>query len=179
MKRNKLWAELFSGTYFVSENGEILSRKTNKILSDANNGHGYRIVCLQIKGTQTTKKVHRLVMEGFYGKCELEVNHLNGKKDDNSLKNLAYVTRSENQKHAYRMLPDYDLSGAKNGNAKLSERDIEEIRKLLKQNLPHKIIGQKFGVSKSTIQAISSGRNWKKKAPRKGPSTQLQFEFLN
>lgn len=47
----------------------------------------------------------------------------------------------------------------KNGRALLSEDDIIEIKKLLGQFSQQHIANQ-FGVSRSTISAISTGRNW-------------------
>ena len=46
--------------------------------------------------------IHRLVMLAFVGKCPegLEVNHKNGKKYDNRLSNLEYVTHQENVRHS-------------------------------------------------------------------------------
>lgn len=47
----------------------------------------------------------------------------------------------------------------KNGRALLDEDDIIEIKKLLDQFSQQHIANQ-FGVSRSTISAISTGRNW-------------------
>lgn len=56
--------------------------------------------------TQVTKPVHRLVCLAFHGKPEtternLEPNHLNGNKHDNSPSNLEWITRAGNIQHAY------------------------------------------------------------------------------
>lgn len=44
--------------------------------------------------------VHRLIAEAFIGESRLAVNHINGIKTDNSLKNLEYVDSKTNSIHA-------------------------------------------------------------------------------
>lgn len=70
--------------------------------------HGYKSVALCRRGMGTGKSigftVHRLVAEHFvYGKKDEKdvVNHIDGNKLNNHFSNLEWVTRSENQKHAY------------------------------------------------------------------------------
>lgn len=65
-------------------------------------GKRYKIVCLYRNKKRYTLLVHRLVYESFYGKLNgLEVNHINGIRDDNDITNLEAVTRSQNEKHKY------------------------------------------------------------------------------
>ena len=49
--------------------------------------------------------------------------------------------------------------GERNGTSKLTEAMVIEIRRLI-GTMRNSDIGEKFGVSKETVQAISSGRNW-------------------
>lgn len=46
--------------------------------------------------------IHRLVMLAFVWESKLQVNHIDWNKLNNNMENLEYVTRSENQLHAFR-----------------------------------------------------------------------------
>jgi hypothetical protein len=95
--------------YEVSDFGRVRriapGRKTfvGKILRDQNTGAGYRSVALTKNGRAVRKYVHRLVALAFLGPPPRgrEVNHRDGDKLNNSLANLEYVTRSQNNDHAF------------------------------------------------------------------------------
>jgi len=53
------------------------------------------------------------------------------------------------------------MPGGKNPNAKLSEDDVVEVRRLLTLGHTHRAIGNRFGVDRSTITAINRGKHWK------------------
>lgn len=102
------WQEIpnTNGRYQVNDKGEIMSFQPGKppvykkLRIDR---AGYHTVRLSINGKQRTCFVHRLVAEAFLD-AELgkyEVNHINGIKTDNRVKNLEWVTRSENMRHAF------------------------------------------------------------------------------
>lgn len=57
---------------------------------------GYATVGLSKYGEQRTYTVHVLVARAFIGESDLVVDHINGIKSDNRLKNLRYVTQREN-----------------------------------------------------------------------------------
>ena len=102
---NEIWKQIkgYEGYYSVSNFGNVRNDKTNQLLTGDINTAGYRRVILY----QPIKKryfIHRLVayhfVEGFNDK--LVVNHKNGLKTDNRADNLEWVTRSENDLHAYK-----------------------------------------------------------------------------
>ena len=86
--------------YFVSEEGFIFSTKTNKPLASHDNGKGYKVVSLKLKGQRKWKKayIHRLVALAYIPNPNNnpEVNHKDENKSNNGYKNLEWVTRMEN-----------------------------------------------------------------------------------
>ena len=91
--------------YMVSEDGKILSIKSNKILKQAINKYGYCKVSLYKNKKSKTFSVHRLVAQTFIPNLEKkpQVNHINGIKTDNRTENLEWVTAKENMNEAVRI----------------------------------------------------------------------------
>ena len=86
-----------------------------------------------------------------------EVNHIDGNRANNGVKNLEWVTGSENLKHGYRtgLIP----VGSKRKLAKLTEAQVAEI-KLLKGKESQESIAKRYGVSQSAIYFIFKGVTW-------------------
>lgn len=89
--------------YKVNAYGEVLSVRRNIILKPYLDAWGYLVVDLFNERGRSPKRVHRLVSKTFipnpYNKPE--VNHIDGNKRNNSVDNLEWVTRSENELHAF------------------------------------------------------------------------------
>lgn len=88
--------------YRITESGEVYSMYEAKVLAPAINATGYLTVNLVVGDTKLTKSelVHRLVAKAYLGNSDLEVNHKDGNKTNNSIDNLEWVTGSENVYHA-------------------------------------------------------------------------------
>ncbi|CQD07126.1 NUMOD4 motif protein [Mycolicibacterium conceptionense] len=108
----------YEGLYSVSSLGTVRSEARTvqlsngftrnlptRILSAAPNGDGYPTVNLSFPGQPSrTLYVHDLVLAAFVGPKPngQEARHLNDSKSDCRLSNLAYGTRSDNQRDAVR-----------------------------------------------------------------------------
>ncbi len=90
--------------YVVYEDGVIVNTRTNKVLSVSICDKGYPKVNFYVNKKVVTRRVHTIVAKAYIDNpLNLkEVNHINGNKKDFSIKNLEYVTHSENLLHAYR-----------------------------------------------------------------------------
>lgn len=89
--------------YSLDVNGNIFSSKSNRFLKGWVSDVGYRMVALTNDSGEILQNVslHRLMAKAFLGDFpDLQVNHKNGNKLDNSLTNLEWVTPSENTRHS-------------------------------------------------------------------------------
>ena len=89
--------------YAVSNTGKVKNLISGKLISQHDNGVGYKKVLLWRDGVGGEKAyVHRLVADAFLPeKCgKTEVNHRDGDRSNNTVDNLEWVTSSENTKHA-------------------------------------------------------------------------------
>lgn len=104
----------YSDRYQVSDCGRVRSHpgarvkgsKSGRVLSQSFGSKGYRQVNLCKDNRQHSVKVHRLVAAAFLGPKPdgLQVNHIDGDKNNNHVSNLEYVTAKENTRHAHRVI---------------------------------------------------------------------------
>lgn len=121
---------------------------------------GYNYVMLDVNDgkikTRKNMRVARLVATHFIRKPKdgEEVNHKNGKRLDDNIENLEWVTKSENIKHAYRL----GLRSTPTGRMKFSRKKIDRVLELrMTGGFKHKEIAKKLGMGVSTITHILLG----------------------
>ena len=94
--------------YEVSDQGRVRrvaggrGARAGRILQCWISSRGYVMASLSNCGQSKHYRVHRLVTSAFMGPVPagFQVNHRNGKKTDNRLSNLEYVSPRENIRHA-------------------------------------------------------------------------------
>lgn len=147
--------------YWVSEHGDVWGRK-NRLLSPTPDTKGYLQVCMKREdGKQCVKKIHRLVAELFVPNPEgkPQVNHVDANKRNNKASNLEWVTNQENHEHKMKNGLNVNHYGEKHGRSKLTN---EEVLFIYASELKQSELAKKFGVHKSTINSIKTGRNYSK-----------------
>lgn len=176
MNNLEFWKDIkgYEGHYQVSNLGKVKSlarivesrkgvflNKKEKFLSDWNCGKGYRKVKLSKDAIEKSIRVHRLVAETFLSnpKAKLEVNHINGIKDDNRVENLEWCTSSENTLHALNFKLKLSQKGSQHGMSKLNEKQVLEIR-AIGRSKTLKEISKIYNVDMSLISSILLNKIW-------------------
>jgi hypothetical protein len=107
MVSKEIWKPIkdYEGFYEVSNLGRVRSVRRNKVMSGSIRKDGYVSYNLVRDGKVKSKLAHRIVAEAFIPNHQEkpEVNHIDGNKHNNNVKNLQWVTPSENQRHAIRI----------------------------------------------------------------------------
>lgn len=168
-----------SNCYEVSDLGNVRSIASTMIRKDGKkytlksqimkqfvSKNGYCIVPFK-RDINAKKTVHRLVMEAF---CpvenmeNLDVNHIDGNKENNKLSNLEWCTKNENMSHAREigLWKPENRKGEKHPMHTLTEKEVKEIKKLLlSKKYKQYEIAEMYNVSGTTISEIKTGRKWK------------------
>ena len=141
--------------YFVNSQGQI-NRKArvspnnrlylDKILDLKPDSKGYIKIGLVTSGGIVYKYLHRIVAEIFLENPNnyQYVLHIDGNKLNNSVENLKWSK---------------DNMNLRKNHSRLTEKDIEEIKKILPK-YSDSIIGRVFKVDRKTIYDIRNGLTW-------------------
>ena len=149
--------------YEISTFGNVLSKRSNKLLKLCVNSSNYKKCVLNGKNLY----VHRLVAEAFIpNENHLnEVNHKDGNKWNNNVKNLEWVTKSENSIHAFennlRNISGYTRYRVAKTAHRFSAYDVEEMFSLYENGMSKKEISEKFHCYDSTVCNILNGKTYK------------------
>lgn len=171
--------------YEVSSRGQVRSFKGAAIrVLTTHKAGGLRAphrahlnVGLCINGSAKTFQVHRLVAIAFLGQPpspEHQVNHRNGRPNDNRVENLEWVLPSENAAHAKRLKlaargarhgrytkPDSTPRGSLHWATKLTEEDVRDIRRRYSEGEPQAALADEYGVTRPRITNIINRRSWR------------------
>lgn len=139
--------------------GERPARIRERILAPRPS-HQRLSVHLSAGGRKQSRFIHHLVLEAFVGPCPegMETCHNNGDPSDNRLENLRWDTHRSNIHD--RALHGTDNRGDRHPMRKLCEADIPEIREMLADGVSQSRVAREFGVARTTIMMIATGRNW-------------------
>jgi len=137
--------------------GQSIHRRSRQVFIDYG---GYHRIAIWKNGRCYCKTVHGLVAEAFLGPRPpgYHVNHIDGDKNNNYLLNLEFVTAAQNSRHASEM--GLIHKGAECHLAKLTEQQVRDIRAQKGKVSGLKLCDQ-YGMSRSAIYSILSGKTWK------------------
>lgn len=104
--KDEIWQPILYATdYAISNHGRWKNVQTGEFLRTLRKGYEYGQ--FQLPGGQVRELIHVMVAVAFLPKRErsdqTSVNHINGNKYDNHVRNLEWASSSEQAKHAYKM----------------------------------------------------------------------------
>ena len=146
----------------IKRTGKGAGATVGRLLKYNKDRYGYYHVVFINNATRYEDQFHRVVMAAFVGPCPegLQVNHIDSNKINNKLENLEYVTPSRNIRHTYENGRKASR-GEDATNVKLKNKDVLEIKKLLKKGeMPQGKIAEIYKVHFGTISNISLGKSW-------------------
>lgn len=156
--------------YYIDDQGHVYSQWINKGIhglvkgdklkrlktSKSKSGH----MKVQFGRKAKQQLVHRLVFKTFNGEIPpgMVVRHLNDNPSDNRIENLNIGSQKDNVSDAKRnnIFP----VGSKNGQSKLTEKDVLEIRALAETETCIEI-SRKYNVSRRAINHVVNKTTWK------------------
>ena len=173
MSAAEIWREVpgYVGMYSASDFGRVKSHarpvphwrggvsiRSERILAQRANRHGYPQLNLYRDGEPWTIKVANLVMLAFKGPAPggMEVCHDDGIRANSALRNLRYDTPRSNA--ADRVRHGTHSAGERNGRAKLSHLQAMSIR-VDRRSGP--IIAAEYRVTRQLVNMIRRGDAWR------------------
>ena len=138
--------------FSITKDGRVFNTKLNLQRKLRVNKNGYSMLTLYEDGKNKTVYLHRLLAEAYIPNPDNlpVVRHLNDNKDDNRLENLAWGTKSDNEKDKF-------SNGYKMHTRKLDAERVRQIR-MLKGEFTQGHLSYLFGVDQATISRIHNNK---------------------
>ena len=179
-KSGEIWKQMqFAGyknlkkKYTVSNLGRaasyVLGLEKDGNLLNGSLTSGYRTLNLHVEDGNGTIYFHREIAKLFCKKKSPKtkfVIHINHKKEDNSAKNLQWVSQEELNVHQQKSpskIAYKKVQASRTVGLKLSAAQVLKIKDTIanpKRKLTYKQLAEKYGVSEMTLYRIKSGENW-------------------
>lgn len=159
----EIWKQYKESNYWVSNTGFVKSTYgvTDRLMATCDDGHGYLKTTLSFGISQAAFKIHILVAELFVEKPDgdVEVNHIDCNKHNNSAYNLEWITHASNMKHGW--ANECFDRGEDSYIAVLTEENVSEIKiAFVEYKLSNTELALKYNVAKGTISKIRSKQTW-------------------
>ena len=156
----------------IKENGEINMLISGRYKKNVKRNiayampHGYRMVRIKYEGKYLQSYAHRIIWTYFKGRIPegYTINHIDGKRDNNDIKNLELATMKEQTYHAMYILKTMNNQKKENNiNRKITMQDARMIRVMRRKKAKLKEIKEQLnlGITLTQICAITKNNQWK------------------
>lgn len=119
----------FEDRFMITDNGILISKTYEKVLSLFLSSTGYYTHGTKVNGKLVLLRIHRLVADAFITNTDNKpfVNHIDGNKTNNCDWNLEWVTGQENVIHAIKTGLLINGRGAESNSSKVTEEMARDI----------------------------------------------------
>jgi hypothetical protein len=156
--------------FLVSNYGRLAFRKIKGntwVLKRVSVSNGYPSASFTVNtGLQVRKPLHKLVAQTFIPREDNDqdqVIHLDHNRENNTVKNLRWASRSEQLDHTMNV-PRLKPVNGRRGYHKLTDTEVLRLKKMIidpKRKTRMKLIARQFGISEMQLYRIKRGENWK------------------
>lgn len=146
--------------YFITEDGEVYKVKKVKIRI-ASNGY-WMAHMVDSAGKKVYKTIHRILANIFIPNPDNkpQVSHIDGDRSNFKLNNLEWATQVENE--AQKRIHNRIVQGQKHYGAKMTEKDVLEIRKIYESKAMNgRELAKLYNTSYKNISSIIRRKTWK------------------
>lgn len=147
--------------YIITCSGDVINTNTGRTLKNQVNNCGYHRVQLSKSGGTKRMFVHRLVATAYIDNADNlpQVNHIDGDKLNNAVRNLEWCTASANHKHSFRYLGRqvtrvYDSD---NGKTKIRKDEIPALIER-KKSMTYRALALEVGVNPKYLALLLKGQ---------------------
>ncbi len=158
MSKPTIWARSPNSKHLISIDGDVYATGERKgIVNPTITNWGYHRFTAYIKGKFKGQRVHRLVMIVFspIDKMDnMQVNHKDSNKLNNTLENLEWASSSRNVAHAWANGAMPRTQRGKHSLHALSGKQMKEAIQLRADGMSYPKIAKLYGCSNTTIRRI-------------------------